>query len=331
MKLPVLKLLTHTRVVLPTFLLLALQLSGCATIKLGQSYNEPLTEQVIDKGETEQKVLLVNIDGILNDEPKQGLLSQAPSVLDSVLMQLKKAEKDKQIVAVLLKINSPGGGVTVSEVLYHELQQFKERTDKKIFVQMMTVAASGGVYVSMAADHIQAHPSTITGSVGVVSMSADISGTLAKIGAKVNVYKTGDNKDMGSPFKAASESDQVAFKEVVAQMADDFYNRVQQRQDLSVETMQVIKTARIFTGSKAKELGLVDSVGYLTDATKQACKLGGATGCKIVTYRFNKNKNATAYSPSMQMTQIPAQFNLIDLPVLESFKLKPGLYYLYLQ
>lgn len=331
MKLPVLKMFKTPAMLAIVLLVSVLQLGGCATIKLGQSYNQPITEQLIEKGKAEQKVLLINIDGILNDQPKRGLLSQAPSLLDSVIMQLKKAEEDKQIVAVLLKINSPGGGVTVSDILYHEILQFKERTDKKVFVQMMSVAASGGVYIAMAADHIQAHPSSITGSVGVVSMSADISGTLEKIGAKVNVYKTGENKDMGSPFKAASESDQQAFQEMVSQMAEDFYGLVQKRTNLTGKTMEAIKTARIFTGTQAKEIGLVDSIGYLTDATKQACELGGSKECKVVSYRFSKNKNATAYSPSMQAMQTPTNLNLIDLPMAESFKLPAGLYYLYLQ
>lgn len=314
-----------------SFLSSLLLLSGCATIKLGPSYNQPLKEQQVEEGKSDKKVLIININGILDDQPKRGLLSQSPSLLDKVMMQLKKAEKDEQIVAVLLKLNSPGGGVTVSQILHHELQAFKKRSGKKLFVQMMSVAASGGVYISMAADQIQAHPATITGSVGVISMSADISGTMDKIGAKVNVYKTGDNKDMGSPFKPASDSDQQAFQEMVEQMATDFFRLVQKRAGLNDETMQLIKTARVFTGAKAKQLGLVDSIGYLSDATEKACELGGAEDCKVVTYRFAENKNATSYSPSMQTLNNPANFNLIALPMAESFKLPAGIYYLYLQ
>ncbi len=306
-------------------------LSGCATIKLGPSYNQPITEQVLEEGKTDQKVLIINIDGVLNDEPKKGLLATAPSVMDSVIMQLRKAEKDDKIVAVLLKINSPGGGVTVSDILYHELLEFKKRSKKKLYVQMMSLTASGGVYISMAADHIQAHPSTITGSVGVISITADISGTMDKIGAKVNVYKTGDNKDMGSPFREASESDKQAFQSMVQTMVERFYVLVEQRNELSEEQMAVLKTAKVVTGTEAKKLGLVDSIGYLSDATKHACELGEAKDCKVVSYRYSKNENATTYSPSMQSFDNPASLNLIDLPLAESLKLPAGVYYLYLQ
>ncbi len=312
-------------------LLSTVLLSGCATIKLGQSYDKPIQEQVIEKGKSDDKVLIININGLLSDSPKTGLLSTAPSLLDSVMMQLKKAEKDKKIKAVLLKINSPGGGVTVSDILYHELMAFKERTHKKIYVQMMDVAASGGLYIAMAADHIQAHPSTITGSVGVIIINADLSGTMKKVGAEVNVYKTGENKDMGSPFRQASESDKQVFQGLVDQMANRFYEIVQTKRKLSDSQMAVLKTARVFTGETAVQTGLIDSLGYLSDATKKACKLADSKDCKVVTYRFTENANATSYSPSMQANSSDQAWKILDIPMLDQLKLKSGMYYLYLQ
>ncbi|GAB6069303.1 signal peptide peptidase SppA [Thiomicrorhabdus hydrogeniphila] len=312
-------------------LLSSVLLSGCATIKLGQSYDKPIQEQVIEEGKSDDKVLIININGLLSDSPKTGLLSTAPSLLDSVMMQLKKAEKDKNIKAVLLKINSPGGGVTVSDILYHELMAFKERTHKKIYVQMMDVAASGGLYVAMAADHIQAHPSTITGSMGVIIINPDLSGTMQKIGAKVNVYKTGENKDMGSPFKAASQTDKQVFQGLVDQMATRFYDIVQSKRKLSDSQMAVLKTARVFTGKTAVQNGLIDSLGYLSDATKKACKLANSKDCKVVTYRFKQNTNATSYSPTMQANTPDQAWKIVDIPLLDQLKLKSGMYYLYLQ
>jgi len=306
-------------------------LSGCATIKLGASYDKPIEEQVVDKGKTEDKVLIISVDGVLSDSPKKGLFSKAPSVLDSLMMQLKKAESDEKIKAVLLKINSPGGGVTVSDIIYHELLAFKKRTKKKLYVQMMNVAASGGVYIAMAADHIQAHSSTITGSVGVISMNSDFSGTMEKIGAAVNVYKTGANKDMGSPFRAASDTDKQVFQAMVNSMAQRFYEVVKTQRNVNNEQLKALKTARIFTGKDAIQAGLVDSLGYLSDATEKACKLAEAKDCKVVTYRFKQNPNATQYSPSMQWQGDVQPIQLLDIPMLEAAQLKAGVYYLYLQ
>lgn len=310
-----------------------LVLNGCANINLAPSYNKPFKEQVVQEVEgAKAKVLLINVSGKLDDQPKKGLLSQAPSSMDSFLMQLKKAEKDEQIKTVLIKINTPGGGVTVSDILYHELKTFKERTEKKVYIQMMDVAASGGYYLAMAGDHIQAHPTTVTGSVGVISITADVSGIMDKVGVGVNIYKTGVSKDMGSPFRSASEIDQKLFQELVNQMAVRFYEVVQEKRQLSDAEMIEVKTARIYTGLAAKQAGLVDSLGYLSSATQSACELAGESKCNVITYRYQANKNATSYSPSMNVQQGGAGMSLLKAPVLDSaLNLNPGLYYLYLQ
>ncbi|MDX1347982.1 MAG: signal peptide peptidase SppA [Thiomicrorhabdus chilensis] len=309
-----------------------LGLSGCATIKLGPSYDKPFKEQVVAETDGAQaKVLLVEVKGTISDQPDKGLLGKAPSLLDSVLMQLKKAEDDEDIKTVLLKINTPGGGVTASDILYHELLAFKERTGKKLYVQMMDVAASGGYYIAMAADHVQAHPTSVTGSVGVISMTPDISGTMEKIGVGVNIYKTGESKDMGSPFRAASERDKALFQNLVEEMAQRFYGVVQKNRKLTDQQMDEVKSARIYTGEAAKHAGLVDSLGYLSSATQAACELSGESKCNVVTYRYQKNPNASLYSPNVSVAPQAPSMNLLEAPILNhALNLEPGLYYLYL-
>jgi len=310
-----------------------LMLSGCATINLAPSYNKPFKEQIVQEVEgAKAKVLIIDVSGKLDDQPKKGLLSQAPSLMDSFLMQLKKAEQDQQIKSILIKINTPGGGVTVSDILYHELIAFKERTQKKVYIQMMDVAASGGYYLALAGDHIQAHPTTVTGSVGVISISADLSGIMDKVGVGVNIYKTGVSKDMGSPFRSANELDNSLFQNLVDQMVGRFYELVQDKRQLSDEAMVEVKTARIYTGIAAKQAGLVDSLGYLSSATQSACELAGESKCQVITYRYQANQNATSYSPSMQLQQGGAEMSLLQTPLLDNaMNLNPGLYYLYLQ
>lgn len=307
-------------------------LTGCATIKLGPSYDEPLKEQVISsQPNATAKVLLVNINGVISDQPKSGFLSSGPSLLDRVMMQLKKAEKDKNIKTLLLKINTPGGGVTTSDILYHELMAFKKRTGKKVYVQMMDVTASGGYYISMAADHIQAHPTTVTGSVGVITILPEIYDLTQKIGVEVKTYKTGPMKDTGSPFRKFTPADDAEMQSMVDQMAQRFYHVVQSNRHLPPQTLKAVKTARVYTGEEALKAGLIDSVGYLSDAVQQACKLGGNQRCDLVSYRFDKNVNATSYSPTMQAQSKPIEMSLIRANLLDSaLSLKPGSYYLYL-
>lgn len=312
--------------------LLMLMMTGCATIKLGPSYDQPLKQQVVDDpSNATAKVLLINIDGVISDQPGSGFLGSSPSMLDYVMMQLKQAAKDPQIKTVLLKINSPGGGVTTSDILYHELMAFKKRTGKKIFVQMMDVTASGGYYISMAADHIQAHPTTVTGSVGVITVLPEIVGLTQKIGVEVKTYKTGPMKDTGSPFRKFTPADNAEMQAMVDQMAQRFYGVVKAHRHLSPEVMNQVKTARVYVGKAALNAGLIDSIGYLSDAVPQACHLGGDKVCRLVTYRFDRNTNATVYSPTMQAEAQPIEMNLMKTGLLDSaLSLKPGSYYLYL-
>lgn len=308
-------------------------LTGCATIKLGPSYDEPLKEQVVkETSGADGKVLIVNISGTISDEPAEGFLQSGPSMLDKVLMQLQRAEKDKAIKTVLLKINSLGGGVTSSDILYHELLAFKKRTGKKVYVQMMDAAASGGYYISMAADHIQAHPTTVTGSVGVIIVLPEISELTDKIGVEIHTFKSGNHKDTGSPFRKLNDADTKLIKGMISEIAERFYKVVTERRQLSDEVIKEMKTARIYSGDKALKDGLIDSLGYLSDATEKACKLGGAKKCHVVTYRFDENANATLYSPNMQVAENAPQVNLIQSKLLDSsLNLKPGNYYLYLR
>lgn len=308
-------------------------LSGCATIKLGPSYNEPLTEQTLmDTSNADGKVLLIPIEGTISNEEERGFLSKGPGLLDKVTMQLRKAEKDADIKTILLRINSPGGGVTTSDILYHELLAFKQRTGKKIYVQMMDLGASGAYYISMAADTIQVHPTTLTGSVGVITIVPNVVGLSEKIGVEVNTYKTGDNKDTGSPFRRMTEKDDAYLQAIIDAMATRFYEVVQTHRGLSDAQMDSVKTARVYLGKEAVQAGLVDSVGYLSDARLKACQLGGAQRCDLVTYRFEANVNANMYSPSMESPNASPDMRLVKTELLSPvMNLKPGSYYLYLE
>ncbi|QBZ84054.1 Putative signal peptide peptidase SppA [Hydrogenovibrio crunogenus] len=308
-------------------------LSGCATIKLGPSYNEPLTEQrLIETPNADAKVLMIPVEGTISNEEGNGLLSKSPGLLDRVSMQLRKAEKDASIRTILLRINSPGGGVTTSDILYHELLAFKQRTGKKIFVQMMDVGASGAYYISMAADTIQVHPTTLTGSVGVITVVPNVVGLSEKIGVEVKTYKTGANKDTGSPFRRMTKQDDAYLQSIIDGMATRFYDIVQTHRGLSDAQMQSVKTARVYLGKDAVKAGLADSVGYLSDARSKACELGGAKRCDLVTYRFEPNVNANMYSPSMENPSTSPDMSLVKTKLLSPvMNLKPGSYYLYLE
>ena len=184
----------------PSFLV-----SGCGGINfnLWPDRTKPLKERVLE-GKAEGKVAIIPITGFISESPRRELIGKEPSLVQEVVAQLRLAEKDPEVKAVLLKVASPGGTVTASDLLYHEIMAFKERKKAKIIVMMMSTAASGGYYVSLPADVIYAHPTTITGSIGVIFLRPTVTTLMDKVGVTVEINKTGKNKDMGSPYRTAS-------------------------------------------------------------------------------------------------------------------------------
>ncbi len=180
---------------------------GGLNVRLGTAPEKPLKEFTLE-GTGRGKVLVIPVTGFLSDEPKKGLFDERPSEVQEVVSRLRRAEKDDEVRAVLLQINSPGGSITASDILYHEIMDFKERTGVRIVAAMMDVAASGGYYIALPADRIVAHPTTITGSVGVILVQPKVTGLMDKLGISVEVNKSGSEKDIGSPFRPSTAEEQ---------------------------------------------------------------------------------------------------------------------------
>jgi protease-4 len=303
--------------------------TGCSLPQINLFPQEGPLKEVVLEGTGQDKVLVLSIDGTISDKAKEGVLKPHPGMVQEFISHLKLAEKDPRIKAVLLKVNSPGGTVTASDILYHEISAYKERTGVKLVVSMMDVAASGGYYLSLPADWIMAHPTTVTGSVGVIFMRPGVSGFMEKFGFAMNVSKSGAQKDMGSPFRASNPADEAIFQELTDQMAHRFYDLVQKHRHLTPEQMQKVTTARIFLGEDAVKMGLVDEVGYLKDALAKAKSLAGlAANAKVVTYQRNESQEVHLYSASVEAggggpgLTVPSLSKMVGLP-------KTGFYYIW--
>ncbi len=282
-------------------LVVLLSLVGCSLPKFSLFPQAGPLQEVTLEGSGKEKILVISISGVISDKPKEKLLRSHPSMVQEVVTHLKRAEQDPQIKALLLKVNSPGGGVTASDILYHEIKAYKERTGVTMVVAMMNVAASGGYYISLPADWILAHPTTVTGSIGVIFARPGVSGFMEKFGFSMNISKSGVHKDMGSPFRPSNEADEAIFNDLTNQMAHRFLDLVTQHRSLKPEQQDQIATARIFLAPKAKELGLVDQVGYLTDAIAKAKALAELSDdASVVTFRRYESKEDNIYNPAMQ-------------------------------
>ena len=293
--------------------------------------SEPLREMTLE-GDGEGKVQVISISGFIADKPKGGTLSTQPSVVQEVTSHLRLAEKDDAVKAILLKVDSPGGTITASDIIYHELMGFKQRTGKKVVACMMTVAASGGYYVSLPADRIVAHPTTITGSVGAVLMQPEVAGLMEKIGVGMRVNKSGGNKDMGSPFRSMTQVEDNMLQDLIDALGGRFVDLVNQHRKLSAEQLKAVADARIFLADDALATGLIDEIGYLPDAIVDAKRLAGlADNARVVTYRRSDYPDDNLYNTLSGGTQaLPA--SLVDMGAFtELMSLEAGFYYLWPQ
>ena len=306
-------------------------LIGCQApkIRLFPSAEDPLNEYTL-AGEETGKVLVIPIRGTISDAPKRQFIITRPSMVQEVVSQLRKAQKDPEVKAVVLKINSPGGSVTASDILYNEIVAFKQKTKAKVVVVMMGVAASGGYYISLPADYILAHPTSITGSVGVLFIRPDVAGLMGKIGIEVEVSKTGKNKDMGSPFRQATAEERQIIKDMIDQLGKRFLDRIAEHRKIDPQRMKEISSARIFLAEDALKLGMVDRVGYIGEAVSLAKKLAELPeNAKVVVYRRTEYPDDNLYNTSTSHYEGRGlSIVSLDLPAsLTSFQ--AGFYYLW--
>ena len=310
---------------------LVLFLIGCEApkVRIFPSHSDPLKEYTL-QGKEMGKVLVIPIRGIISDAPRRQFITTWPSMVQEIVSQLRKAEDDPEVKAVLLKIDSPGGSVIASDLIYNEIMAFKQRKKAKVVAAMMGVAASGGYYIALPADFILAHPTTVTGSVGVLFLNPNVSGLMEKIGVDVNVSKTGDNKDMGSPFRQATEEEQGIIQDIVDRLGAQFLDHIAEHRKLEPNRLKEISSARIYLADDALKLGMVDSIGYLDEAVSRAKKLADLPeDAKVVVYRRTEYPDDNLYNTSLSRYEGRSP-SIISLELLPSFsKLQTGFYYLW--
>jgi protease-4 len=272
----------HTRTFVGALGLAAL-LSGCITINLPPGPG-PLVETQLS-GSGSSKVVMLDLAGVISASEESGFYP-IPSQVARIKEALTKAGSDARVQALVLRINSPGGTVTASDVLYHELRLFKKKKNIPIIASIMDVGASGGYYVAMGADKIVAHPSAVTGSLGVIMLTMNAHGLLEKIGVQTAAITSGPRKDMGSPLRAMTDEERVIFQTVINSFYERFLGVIKEgRRNLTAEEIRKLADGRIYSGEQAKELGLVDSVGYLDDAVELAKRDAGLTEARVVAYQ----------------------------------------------
>ena len=282
-------------------------LAGCGVVSIDLTPRvRPLEESTLE-GTGTGKIVLVDLAGVLAEEPIFTLESrpQVP-LLARVREELDKAGADPAVRAIVLRINSPGGTITASDVLYHEISTFKARRKIPVVAALMDVGASGGYYVALAADQIVAHPTTITGSIGVLMLTVNASGLLEKIGVSASYVKSGGLKDMGSPFRTLTPEERALFQELIDRFYGRFVDLVAKERRIDEARVRAFADGRVYTAGEAQSLGLIDRIGYLEDAVALAREAAGVKEARVVAYHRPRQYRATIYSSAEPAAPVAA-------------------------
>jgi protease-4 len=282
-------------------LILALALAGCSVISVDLTPRiRPLEEETVE-GHGDAKILLMDVSGFINEEgASPGLTIGAPpprvSMLVRIREELRKAAEDDRIKALVLRINSPGGTVTASDIIFREVSAFKAEKKIPVVAVIMDVGASGGYYIALAADTIIAHPTTVTGSIGVIMITVNAQGLLEKIGVSAAAIKSGLRKDMGSPFRALTDDERAIFQSVIDELYGQFVAKVADRRGITVEAARALADGRIYTAPQALAARLVDRIGYMDDAIADAKHAAGLEEARVIVYHRPREYRATYYA-----------------------------------
>ncbi|MFO7535043.1 MAG: signal peptide peptidase SppA [Kiritimatiellia bacterium] len=245
----------------------------------------PNLEKTWSYGEGDTPVVRIPIYGVLTRTASGGILGEVSDPVGDVLACIQDATKDEEVMAIILEVDSPGGEVTASDVIYRALLKFKQaKKGRKVVALFEDVAASGAYYIAMAADHIVAQPTTITGSIGVLISTMNFKGLGDKLGVEDVTIKSGANKDMLNPLRTITPEERAIIQGVVDDTYARFVSLVVKGRELPEATVRELADGRIMTARQALEAQLVDSIGYWDDAVKVAGDLMDLPAVKVYKY-----------------------------------------------
>jgi protease-4 len=222
-------------------------------------------------------VALLEIYGLISDQPT-GPFAQADTSNSNALINAIRRAREDEVQAILLHIDSPGGTAAASQAVYNELMRTREETEIQIVASLGDVAASGGYYVASAAHHIMANPASVTGSIGVIIRTQNVSPLLDNIGVEIDTIQSGQYKDILSPFQETTEGEEAILQEIVSGSYQQFLNAIVEAREISLDELRPLADGRIFTGEQAQQVNLVDSLGNSFDALQKTAELAGIEG-----------------------------------------------------
>lgn len=263
-----------------------------ATTNFADMFNEEeelFEEMVVEKGSanSKNKIAVLNLEGVIQDTGSDSLFDSGGYNHQRFLKMIETAGEDHTVDGIILRVNSPGGGVVESAEIHKKIEEVQEETEKPVYVSMGNTAASGGYYVSAPADKIVANSATLTGSIGVIMESTNYSELADKLGIDFNTIKSGEFKDIMSGSRKMKGEEKEILQDMVDEMYGEFVQVIMDGRDMSEDTVRDLADGRVYTGKQAKQNKLVDELGTMEDTITMMEDDYDLKGAKVIQYDAN--------------------------------------------
>ncbi len=254
--------------------------SSATSVTTSPERRERLREQIVEPGGGAGRIAQIPVNGMITS----GLSGRAGgSMVESVKAQLRQAAEDDSILAVVLTVDSPGGEITASDILYNAVRDLREK--KPVVVSMGSMATSGGYYIACGGSWLMAHETTFTGSIGVIIQSFRYNDLLGKIGVEPLVFKSGAYKDLLSGVREMTPDERAYIQRLVMESYDRFFSIVSQERKLAPEVLRPVADGRVITGKDALSAGLINAIGGVEEAWAKARELANEPNAAVVSYQ----------------------------------------------
>lgn len=289
---------------------------------------ESFAEEIIEDGDMMSKIAVLSIDGVIQDTGDAGSFFESPLYNHrAFLEQLDYVKEADDVKAIVLRVNSPGGGVVESAEVHDKIKDIQKETKKPVYVSMGSIAASGGYYVSAPADKIFASPETLTGSLGVIMQGVNYAGLAEKYGVDFVTIKSGPYKDIMSPTREMTEEEREILQSMINNSYEGFVKVISKGRGMPVEEVKKIADGRIYDGRQAKELDLIDGFGYLDDVIERVRKDEKLGDAMVV--KYSESMGLESFFKMSAQKMIGKDGEMAGLMKLLSQPNSPRLMYLY--
>lgn len=298
--------------------------------ELFTAVEKPFTEEIVKNGNDTKKIAILEVDGVIQDSGEaESILQNSGYNHQSFMKKLDYVYHDDTVKGIILKVNSPGGGVVESAEIHNKIVQIEKKTKKPVYVSMGSMAASGGYYISTAANKIYASPETLTGSLGVIMEGINYEGLAKKYGVDFVTIKSGPYKDIMSPTRQMTEDERKILQEMINNSYEGFVNVISEGRHLPVDQVKRIADGRVYDGRQAKELHLIDDFGYIDDVIERMKKEEKLSGAEVVRYTANFGIGSIFHMEAQKMFRTGDNIEMVGLMKILSKPNSPRLMYLY--